>query len=305
MEIKKKNNSGATLIELMVYMIVGLIVITAAFQSIARGTRGYQHGRQVSRVQGDARTGVATIARDIASMGFKTHIEMDNNVTPPRPVARISDFGYTDIAGIVGTANVATPPLPESQAAFFFRPSIAGVDGATGFGDTLEFFRIRVNPAGTLEARERIVYFLDETRNQIVRSLQIWTPSAVTGNPVIPGAWGAATETVIVSNAVAMKFRLGRDGTWTWPATTTPPAPADAWITSNLPGGMIPPARNQVRHVEVSILVRAETESNAPHGVGIYNVGDISYTPPPAFNNRIHRLYRQTVEVPNNARPPR
>jgi len=303
MEIKKKNNSGATLVELMVYMIVGLIVITAAFQSIVRGTRGYQHGRTVSKVQGDARTGVAVMARDIATMGFKTHfITVPVGAIQQQQVAT-DRFGYTDTAHVDNIPGITAQrrTLTGNQAAFFFRPNIAAAGGATGFGDTLEFFRIRVNNNGALEARERVVYFLDEVNSQIVRTLQTWAPTSPP--QLFPGNWGTATETVVVSNAVAMKFRLGRDGTWT--------LPSDAWISSQrwdaTPTTLSAPdlRRDQVRHVEISILVRANEQSNAPYGVGTYNVGDITYTPPPADNNRVHRIYRQTVEVPSNARPPR
>ncbi|MCL2844281.1 MAG: prepilin-type N-terminal cleavage/methylation domain-containing protein [Chitinivibrionia bacterium] len=314
-----KNNSGATLVELMVYMVVGLIVITAAFQSIARGTRGYQHGRQVSRVQGDARTGVAVIARDIATMGFKTHFITVNNAPP---VATISDFGYTDVNEIVGAARIVplTAADSQSQAAFFFHPNqrltlpipdtlplIPPMAASpNNVGDMLEFFRIRVDNTGELQTRERVIYFLDETSNEIVRALFTWTPTTPLVG-ILPGNWIRTDETVIVSNAVALKFRLGRRGIFdqTSPAWN---AAQDNWISSNPP---IPPTtrRDQVRHVEVSILVRAETSSNAPHGVGQYMAGDtpilVNNTTDAAgeFRNHIHRLYRQTVEVPSNARP--
>jgi hypothetical protein len=265
-------------------------------------------------VQGDARTGVAVIARDIATMGFKTHFIP---IPPPPEVAtrhevRISDFGYTDMNGIVGDRV----ELLAGQAAFFFHPNQrltlpilgslpllpATVASPNNAGDMIEFFRIRTNNAGVLIARERVIYFLDETSNEIVRALFTWTPTTPLVG-ILPGDWVRTDETVIVSNALALKFRLGRRGIF------DPTSPAwnvaeDNWISSNPP---IPPTtrRDQVRHVEVSILVRADTQSNAPHGVGTYRVGDIDITVAQgdAFSDHIHRLYRQTVEVPSNARP--
>jgi len=312
MKTKKKNNGGTTIVELMVYMIVGLIVITAAFQTIGRATRGHQHGRIVSRVQGDARTGVTVIARDMASMGFKTHFI--NNADGTQSV-RASDVGYTDMQELVVTGIPATDPAVQAnrhnilgnEAAFFFRPNSGGL------GDTIEFFRIRVNNEGALEANERIVYFLDSLSAQIVRILYTWPIiiNADNNEPVYQpqstgGGWVRVSETVVVSNAVALKFRFGRRGIFDAESPAFIPA-SDTWVSCRNPFSSATVRRDQIRHIEVSVLVRSAEDASrtAAHGLGRHIVGDFEYTVPESDIFRIHRLYRLSTEVPSNARPPR
>jgi len=272
MNEKMKQNAGATLVELMVYMIVALLVITATFQVISRAIGGYAHGRAVSKAQFNARDAINAMGRDIASMGYKIHFNTEN---PPKMETE-TEFGTTKrwtSANLTRLADALT--TPESDAAFFFD---AGV---------LQFFRIALNPNGngTISHRERIHYRLNNN-NEIIRERYVWRDTPVAwNNPTT----GANPETIVIaSNVVALHFRFSSNGIDWHPNFTTI-------------------RRDQVRHIEISLVTRSHRRGEvAASSYEIYP--GLTYSPPfpPEgtidFRKHIHRVYRQTVEVPNNAR---
>jgi hypothetical protein len=280
---KISNNAGTTLVELMVYMIVGLIVITSAFRIISKAASGYVHGRTVSKAQFGARDGVSAIARDIASMGYKMHFIQNND---GRTVMDTDIFGSTNYQIVVGTkGSVNRWQEDGNKAAFFFYP-MGGTGGESG--DTLEFFRIRVNDDGRRIARERVIYTLDTENNNIVREFYIHPKPGGTFNFSSFNDWGDPETTIIASNVAALKFRFSRTGR------------AEDWVSQLGTTGPNPLSRDNVRNIEVSMLVRSPRRGDGNFAATSYTVGDYEYKP--NEENFIYRLYQQAVEVPNNAR---
>jgi hypothetical protein len=266
-----KNNSGTTLAELMVYMVVGLIVITSVFKVITDGASSYVHARAVSKAQFTAREAISVMSRDIASMGYKMYID----TIPDTVIIRIDSlFGATIDKNIVGNTYYTNEG---NKAAFFFR------DGGSN-SDTLEFFRIRVNEEGRRIARERIVYSFDEDNKQIIREFFDWDDATP------PGNWKIENSTIIASNVAALNFRFSRSGDNN-----------DAnWISAFVPTAGATITRDEIQHIEIAILVRSHREGNA-QSLESYLVGDREYTVDAADKKFIYRLYRQAIEVPNNA----
>jgi len=282
MNKKIKNDAGTTLVELMIYMIIGLIVITAVYKIITTVTTTYVQGRAVSKGQFNARDVINSMTKDIASMGYKNFTDYTDDIDATClniGCKRVDlDFGSTRNADVVGGGREAQPG---NRAAFFF------VDGGAGNNDVLEFFRIRtadrnLNERDVRVARERILYLVN-ANDELIREIWTWDPTI--------GDWGAPQQITILSGVAALDFRfsrIGMDGTWTSNLLTA--AGADAI------------RRDEVRHVEVSVLVRSHRRSSAtaieytmPSG----RVLNFATTPP--SDRRVHRLYTQSIEVPNNA----
>ena len=273
MKKKYEENSGTTLVELMIYMIVALIVITAAFKVISSAANGYTHGRTIAKAQYNARDGLTAISRDIASMGYKSYFwyGADGKCT-----TNVDYVGSTDNAQVVGGGRETLDPNGNT-AAFFFADE--GSDDMKS--DTLEFFRIRVNEKGERIARERVKYFLDKDNKVIIRML--WTMKQ-TGSSLIFDEWGDPDTTRIASNVVALNFRFSKNGI--------------DWISEFDTATK----RSDIRNVEIVILVKGYKKEKGEYGHPNYLVGDKNYLTPEADKGFIHRLYRQVVEVPNNAK---
>ncbi|MDR0303640.1 MAG: PilW family protein [Chitinispirillales bacterium] len=274
MKTKNKKNTGTTLVELMIYMIVSLIVITAAFKVISRATTGYLHGRSVAKAQYGARDCLTAMSRDIASMGYKAYFEYDGD----KPNRNIDSVGYTRTDSVVGFGRHT---MTGNSAAFFF------YDGENTKSDTLEFFRIRTNEKGERIARERVKYYLDEDNNVIIREL--WTMRQ-TASHLIFGEWGIPDTTYMASNIVALNFRFSENGDDLWISKFDNANPVTGTIVK----------RNNVRNVEIALLVKGQKKGKGIYGQTEYIIGDRVHNT--SDNEFIHRLYRQVVEIPNNAR---
>ncbi|MCL1946922.1 MAG: PilW family protein [Chitinivibrionia bacterium] len=261
MKIKNMNNAGTTLVELMVYMIVGLIVITGALKVISNATGSYVHGRAVSKAQFGARDGVSAMSRDISSMGFKTYFTEESQPKMKEDKFAQRQFSYT---------NNNTD------------------------GDTLEFYRIRINSeTGRKDARERVKYYLklDESgnipKNTVVRILskfELDDPAEVNGTTPLP-IWIKDDTIAIASNVVALKFQFAVRGDGSdWASGF----PNDKNVEINT-----------VRNVQISMLVKSDKNESATYGAATYDVGGYTYDTQGEVNS-VYRLYQVAVEVPNN-----
>jgi hypothetical protein len=272
MKTKNIKNAGTTLVELMVYMIVGLIVITATFKVLSKATNGYIHARAVSKAQYNARDGLIAMARDIASMGYKVYFtyKTENAAKAER---NVDSVGLTKLERLVGPRYSQNDG---NTAAFFF------ANGVGKESDTLEFFRIRVNDKGERIAREWIKYFLDINKNVLIRQLRVLKKEPT----VFSDSWEAPTETIIASNVVALNFRFSKNGV----------SGDENWVSA-----FDETKRSAIRHVEAAILVKAHKSEKGRYGASQYKVGDRIYITPDTDHGLVHRIYIQTVEVPNNA----
>jgi len=73
---KLNNNSGASMVEVMIYMVIALIVIGYALNSMGTISKGYVRSRTVNKMQKDGRDAVQVMAREIGNTGFKFYIDI-------------------------------------------------------------------------------------------------------------------------------------------------------------------------------------------------------------------------------------
>jgi len=291
MKTKNVKNAGTTLVELMVYMIVGLIVITATFKVLSKATNGYIHARAVSKAQYNARDGLVAMARDIASMGYKVYFTY--SAASNQATLNIDSVGATRDQKVVG----ARYNRAGNNSAFFFTDGGSDENENDKRSDTLEFFRIRVNDRGERIAREWIKYFLDEDEKKVVRQLRELKKEPMS----FDDSWEDYTETIIASNVVALNFRFSKDGSnsdgsWVSALDGEMNGKTNSVVSSET-------KRDQIQHIEAVILVKAHKSEKGKYAASQYVVGDRIYYTPSTDRGLVHRIYTQTVEVPNNARP--
>ncbi len=70
-----KSNAGASMVEVMIYMVLGLIVIGYALNSMTTISKGYVRGRTVMKMQKDGRDAVQVMSREIGNTGYKFYID--------------------------------------------------------------------------------------------------------------------------------------------------------------------------------------------------------------------------------------
>lgn len=290
-----KKQHGATIVELMIYMVVGLIVIGLALRSMSQLARDYVHSRTVAQVQYNGRDAASALARDIASMGFKHYLTPAVPSTPPVP-QRIE----WDSAAITGTrvyASGAEPTNGEQNASFLFTHNPGTLK------DELEIFRIRVGDEGQHQRTERVKYNVN-TNNELRREVRVFnqavftadSTTAVTNGLPIPSGetyWmvQSAEELILAENVMALAFRFSQSGAET----------AGSWVNI-FPAALGGWLRNEARHIEITLLVKASRKSDIVAARATYSVGDYTYTPPAEDTHRVHRLYRHLVEIPSNGR---
>jgi len=191
---KLKNNAGASMVEVMIYMVIGVIVIGYALNSMGTISTGYVRGRTVMKMQKDGRDAVQAMARDIAGIGNKFYVDaftasvthdFDVNTVPvtqyityyitrPSPTQQdyVSDYTTTThtrssmglpddrnwlFATYCGNLNVANAEVNDPD----FSASFIHSDGEPY--DTLTFYQMRMTDPQTPQDIVRIRYYVTVT----------------------------------------------------------------------------------------------------------------------------------------------
>jgi hypothetical protein len=192
-------------------------------------------------------------------------------------------FGETSIDSAVGIKNgVNRHNLDGNTAAFFYYTGSVGTNG-NEVGDTLEFYRIRINDVGQRIDREKVEYYLDIENNRVMRTLFRWNFKKTTFD-----RWDTVSVTNIATNVVALKFQFGVKGD------------GSDWV-SEFPNSQ-EIKRDAVRNIQISILVKSDKKESASYGAATYDVGGYTYNTQESDRNSVFRLYQVAVEVPNNGK---
>ncbi|ERP39085.1 hypothetical protein [Chitinivibrio alkaliphilus] len=270
------NSRGVTLVELIVYMVVSLFVVTYSLDFITSLLTGAEHERRVVDLQHSGTDLINIISRDMGTMGFKHYLIADT-VDFADTVDYREEHRLARIPGTwTGSFAYSSPPDPmpnDSAASFLF------IQGDASLIDTLTFFRGVMETIRVPERVEQVSYTL--SGDSLYRRI---TPLDIDlSSPPEPefSDWDATQETVTVlaDNVVALTYEFSPDfQTW----------------TDDPEGG-----RHTIRYVRVTLLVR----SSMPGGVVTERTfefpGDREYTPP-AQSKNVYRKYESIIEVPSN-----
>lgn len=290
--MKIKDNRGVTLVETLLYMIIGLIVIGYALNAMTDLSKSYVQQRTVIGLQSSGRDAIMILGRDISTMGFKYFIDTVGS----------GKFSTTEIPGtwtgnhcFVGNA-IPAGKRADSTASFFFNPATGAA-----MGDTLEYFKAVMADSFKVATVEAVKYYLKA--DSLMREVTSLTPKNGAGNPttwaswvpadynrstVVNADWGATSSPeAILTNVVAFQIQFAQK--YSDFSAATPPA------TINDPAG----SRHLMKYLKISLLVKS-SRSQATLFTHRDNMvaGDKTFTPP---NDKfLYRKYEQIVEVPNN-----
>jgi type IV pilus assembly protein PilW len=144
-KMKRRQQQGFTLVEMMIAMVLGLIVIAGVVTLFSQSQRSFKVDKNIAGMQDEARFALQEIARDLRMTGFLSE--------PLNPASVFFDAGLaigTD-CGIVGQANWI---YRLNDAVTGDINTVVGVDNATGATAAASFSCIA---AGELVANTDVV----------------------------------------------------------------------------------------------------------------------------------------------------
>ncbi|ERP39081.1 hypothetical protein [Chitinivibrio alkaliphilus] len=262
------NCRGVTLVELIVYMVVSIFVITFSLELITSLLTNMEQERRVVDIQHDGSDIINMLLRDVGSMGFKYYLGTSNG----------TDFVRYRIPGTWTGADVyetAPDPLPADSAASFFVEKAVGGDVL----DSLTFFRglmeTSLEPAD--QPAERVSYFVNGGKLKRVLT------------SFVDGSYDAAQgDTVVIhDNTVGLVFTFSPD--------------YERWYAD--PSGQ----RDEIRYMRISLLIRSTREGSVQtnrdfilaRAADLEDLDtDMVYSV--ESDRHLYRKYEATVEVPSN-----
>ncbi len=268
------NKKGHTLVELLVYMVLGVIVLGFSIQAMKDISTGYVRGREVTKMQSNGRDAINLLARDLANTGFKYYIFKDTTSTSgndtvtyelrPSKTSVDSLFllgsytsKYIDLSG----------SLPKDSASSFFERSGA-------ISDTLELFRSRLVSADSVGSIERVKFYVGD--NKLWRISRECTNRSLVGGVI---DWKIADTIAVIENAKGLQFQYSTDGF--------------NWINS--PSSSV--VRDSIKHIRVALLIASSRESDIVDPMDSVILGDVKIGKEDGY---LYRTYEQVVTIHNN-----
>jgi prepilin-type N-terminal cleavage/methylation domain-containing protein len=114
----KNRNTGFSLVEIMVGIVIGVIAIAAAFSSYNYFNKSYDLVSQKAKINKAAREGLAVIARDLRNAGY-----IDPNYTQsPRPEINLIGLKQKYSGTNMDSLNMYYTPAPQIRQGIYYRP---------------------------------------------------------------------------------------------------------------------------------------------------------------------------------------
>lgn len=331
-----KRNNGHSLVETMIYMILGIIVIGYALSSMTHISKGYVKSRTVMKMQKDGRDAVQIMAREIGNTGFKYYIQ-----TEDREVTKDFD-GDGTVVSSGGTDNETNVMMTH----YFTRPSKEPHSITTDFttatptvelldADSLWLLAAYTGPFNDdgafrngFEEDSAASFFFWESNTTLSDTLEIyrsrlsgtnslrdvqrikyflstdtlfreeWTAQAGTGAGELDNTYGSVPEASSEIWAKAEKINM---------ALIENAKALQFQFSENGRDWKNDPAgrRHLVKQIKIQLLVASNREFDERYAVN-YDLGvevaggtpDVSVSG--TADGAIYRLYEKIVEVPNN-----
>jgi len=262
--MKKLNNKGTSLVEVLIYLVVSVIVIAYALNAMTSVAKGYVNQRTVVSMQADGEDAIGVMAREIAATGFKMYlsknVDADNKVTYDK-----------EEEGKVTNESIYLPglgnPFPNDSDASFLH-----MNGT--HDDTLEFVYAKMIDAYRLDKIERIRYTLKD--DTLFHRSQEY--SGVDDDA--RDDWGIEVNIALIDNVSAVQFEFSIDGV-TWVSDVTD-------------------IKHQMNFVKASILIKSKRKLDTQIDHEIIMSDDFTFIE--NESKSIYRLYQKIIEIPNNGR---
>ncbi len=292
LKIKKCNNRGLSLVEVLLYIVIGMIVIGYALNAMTAVAKGYVRERSVTGMQASGRDAIGVLGREIATTGFKVYLDT-NTITPtgstqPQMVyttqvqsgAYLEDFVFPQ-----NIVNAGAYPYP--QGTDEYKASIIFGAGP-GLTDTLEIFRAKMRDAHNVSAVERIKYYVDNTgaSPQLIRELRTLKMNEANFYNNF-NQWNDPVRMVLADNVVALQFQFSENS-----------MDFVDDFTGSLAGN-----RHLVKYIKIQMLVRSNRTQKVTASGQVQEMGDLGniYLQTGIDPNQfLYRFYEKTVEVPSN-----
>ena len=114
----KNRNTGFSLVEIMVGIVIGVIAIAAAISSYNYFNKSYDLVSQKAKINKAAREGLAVIARDLRNAGY-----IDPNYTQsPRPEINLIGLKQKYSGTNMDSLNMYYTPAPQIRQRIYYRP---------------------------------------------------------------------------------------------------------------------------------------------------------------------------------------
>ena len=111
-------DTGFSLVEIMVGIVIGVIAIAAAFSSYNYFNKSYDLVSQKAKINKAAREGLAVIARDLRNAGY-----IDPNYTQsPRPEINLIGLKQKYSGTNMDSLNMYYTPAPQIRQRIYYRP---------------------------------------------------------------------------------------------------------------------------------------------------------------------------------------
>ncbi len=324
---KQNNNAGASMVEVMIYMVIGLIVIGYALNSMEVISTGYVRGRTVMKMQKDGLDVVQVMARDIANTGFKFYVDQvtrsvkhdfdgnndynDNNspknitfyMTRPSPTIQTYSSDYSTanntpvglpddrpwyFASYCGKLNVVGTDLSDSSASFIH----VEIDPADP-NDELTFYRMRMsNDSYDPQDIVRVRYYVSGTtlfREELVSAVTGGLDQTIVGLPTPSDA-----------QITTARNSIWNEGDVETVAILDNIAALQFLFYSNGAGWVTDPTgvRHNQTMIKIQLLVASSRRVDGASSPA-QTLADGSVTIAPV-DNTLFRLYEKIVEIPNN-----
>ncbi|GAA5185064.1 hypothetical protein GCM10025771_40610 [Niveibacterium umoris] len=238
---KNTNQSGVSLVELMVSMVIGMLVVLAATQLFGGNVTASRATKDIAQIQEGARVGFDILARQIRMAGFHPVSSFDNfNIINAGCVADSAQA----ICG-VNDAAAPTPNLSDEVRVRFW-----GADGSTpgvADGATMDCEGLAVGAGQVEEERLRIVT-LPTNPGDASTNTPTLVCEVIRGAANIAAGGPIAAQVPLVYGVDTMQILYGED--------TNGDSSPDIWRPANLAN------MANVNAVQVALLLRSEGTNN-------------------------------------------
>jgi Tfp pilus assembly protein PilW len=266
------NNKAYTLIELILYMVLGLVVASFSLRAMSDMSVSYVSARSITKLQINGRDAINVLSRDIANTGFKYYINKDTLLSSGNEtvIYTVQPTPLSDDAVFLFGSYLSS--YVDNSSPSDFMASFYEMEG--DISDTIEFFRSKLVTTDSVGWVERTSYFI--SNDTLMRATQVCT-----NRTLVSGAidWQSPDTMQIIAGAKGLQFQFSTNG-YSWVDSPT--------LTNS---------RDQMKYVKIDLLVVSDRASDMDFGTGSMAIGNQNIARESGYR---YRTYSKVVPIRNN-----